>query len=199
MTFAFSTSILRNFPVCFGLIRISAICTVSQGYTELMPDSLTTFARSSLFNPDWPKSQRQGVDTESIAPTNSVEVQGSTQDSTTDAPPSTGTGKLGCFLSCTRPEADFFSTCYQQKADNDIATLTICPSCPEPNLFRDDNTCQGSLNRARRSFQVPTSGLASSHHITYQTQRARPTSNRHLLADVALPPRPTGISMHPPN
>jgi hypothetical protein len=72
-----------------------------------MPDSLTTFARSSLFNPDWSKSQRQSLDTESIAPTNSVEVQGSIQDSTTDAPPSTGTGKLA-FLAAHDLKPIFF-------------------------------------------------------------------------------------------
>jgi hypothetical protein len=72
-----------------------------------MPDSLTTFATSSLFNPDWSKSQRQSVDTESIAPTNSVEVQGSTQDSTTDAPPSTETGKLA-FLAAHDLKPIFF-------------------------------------------------------------------------------------------
>ncbi|KAF5637493.1 DNA-repair complementing XP-A cells [Fusarium sp. NRRL 25303] len=101
------------------------------------------------------------------------------------------------FLSSTRPDAQFFGFLSTEGKPryHDSTSIQII----QDRIFTETTT----RAKARCIFRAGASKfqhLASSHHITlHQPHRACPTTKPALARLIAISPKPTRSSMHPPN
>ncbi|KAF5695691.1 DNA-repair complementing XP-A cells [Fusarium denticulatum] len=105
------------------------------------------------------------------------------------------------FLSSTRPDAQFFgflSTGSKPRYHDSTSIQIVQDRILIETTTRAKARC---IFRAGAS-KFPTSGLVTSDHITShsinRTELVRPRI-RHSLASIAISPKPTRSSMHPPN